>query len=146
MDRHLFFVFPRLAPQRLTFALLTVKEINHCILRHPCSQSLRSFGQQLDPLGPGNSSYCMSWNSRHPVAHTQCDKLLLRLLSSRKPETQILFVEGLSTRRSEGRPSAFRRSFKILKQLSRCGYSRGCMFTPVSTLYWSPCSETYHLR
>ena len=38
-------------------------------------------------VGPGNSRYRMSWISRHPVAHAQCDKLLLRLLSIRKPET-----------------------------------------------------------
>ena len=38
-------------------------------------------------VGPGNSDYRMSWISRHPEAHAQCDKLLLRLLSIRKPET-----------------------------------------------------------
>ena len=29
------------------------------------------------------------------------------------------------------RLTAFRRSFKIIPQLFRCGYSRGCTFTPV---------------
>ena len=38
-------------------------------------------------VGPGNSRFRMSGISRHPVAHAQCDKLLLRLLSIRKPET-----------------------------------------------------------
>ena len=32
-------------------------------------------------VGPGNSRYRMSLISRHPVAHAQCDKLPLRLLS-----------------------------------------------------------------
>ena len=34
------------------------------------------------------------------------------------------------------RQTAFGRSFKIIQHFSRCGYSRGCMFIPVSTLYY----------
>ena len=35
------------------------------------------------------------------------------------------------------RLTAFRCSFKIIQQLLRCGYSRGCVYTrPVSTFYY----------
>ena len=98
----------------------------------------------------------------HPVTHAQCDKSLLRLLSIRKPETfcrrivnttiegcQSVFMANLKKilttlpaatlkKHSLGlRLTAFRRSFKIIQQLFRCGYSRGCMFTHVQLVLFT---------
>ena len=35
------------------------------------------------------------------------------------------------------RLTTFRRYFKIIQQLFRCGYSRGCMFTPVQLVLFT---------
>ena len=100
------------------------------------------------------------------MAHAQRDKLLLRLLSIRKPETfcrrinlsglwerdcrrivnttkegvlmanliEILTTLPAATLKKHSlrlRLTAFRRCFKIIQELFRCGYSRSSVFTPV---------------